>query len=348
MTEQPPQFDSSEDPVLWEALARYLAGESSPEEARSIQRWLASDPTREALAGALARSIEGAAFVASAELDVEAALSRVKGRGSEAALAFGGRALPERSIRGWSTKVLRIAAAVLVLIGSALIWWMVQANDAGSAAQTYTTTVGQTDSLELADGTRVVLAPSSRLLVADHYGERERRVELQGEALFEVEHDDARPFSVSAGPATVRDLGTRFTVRSYQAEAVRVVVTSGSVLLRATNAVAAGVVLRAGESGELVSGTQRVQAGRASEADLAWTRGRLVFENAPIEQVMVDLRRWYGIELRLSDPSLGNQHITATFEGESAQQVLDIVALALGAQVERRGDTAFIGRRSPR
>jgi transmembrane sensor len=347
MTEQPPRFRSADDPELWEALARYVAGESSPEEAKSMQGWLAADPRRQEMAAALARSLGRVSFVAPADLDVETALTEVKLRASAPAVVFPARTPPERVSRGRSTTLLRLAAAVLVFIGGALFWWLLQGTGGGSQ-QIYTTAIGQTDSLNLPDGTRVVLAPSSELLVPEDYAERERTVRLQGEALFEVQHDDARPFSVSAGPATVRDLGTRFTVRSYRTEPVRVVVTSGSVLLRATAAADSGVVLRAGESGELASGTQTVRSRRASEADLAWTRGRLVFENAPIEQVMIDLRRWYGIELRLSEPALANQHITATFERESAQQVLDIVALALGAQVERRGDTAFIGRRSPR
>lgn len=349
MTGQPSHFGSAEDPALWEALARFVAGESSPEEAESMRRWLAADPAREELAAALARCIDRASFVTPGDLDVEAALSQVKRRRSRPLVAFpGGSGRAERFRGGWSTQLLRVAAAVLVVIGAALVWQVFKGRAAGGASQTYTTAIGQTDSLDLADGTRVVLAPSSQLLVAADYGERERLVELQGEALFDVQPDDQRPFSVTAGAATVRDLGTRFTVRSYQAEGVRVVVTSGSVLLRATSAADEGVVLRAGESGVIAPGTQTAQSRRATDADLAWTRGRLVFESAPIERVIADLRRWYGIELRLADPSLANRHLTATFEGESAQQVLDIVALALGAQVERRGDTTFIRRPAPR
>ena len=75
-------------------------------------------------------------------------------------------------------------------------------------------------------------------------------------------------------------------------------------------------------------------------------RGRLVYHDAPIAEVRADLRRWYGLELRLTDSALDARHLTATFEGESADAVLRVIGLALGADVERRGDTAVVRPRA--
>jgi transmembrane sensor len=58
--------------------------------------------------------------------------------------------------------------------------------------------------------------------------------------------------------------------------------------------------------------------------------------------VAADLRRWYGVELRVTDTALLRRHVSATFVGDSADRVLDVIALALGARVERRGDTAYL------
>jgi ferric-dicitrate binding protein FerR (iron transport regulator) len=133
-------------------------------------------------------------------------------------------------------------------------------------------------------------------------------------------------------------------VRTDEGENVHVAVTDGSVLLNeATAAESNGVVLRAGDRGEIDGGgTIRAEPGTVTDADLAWTHGSLVFEDATLLHVMADLKRWYGIELQVSDPSLENRHITATFEGESIDRVLNVIGLALGAQVVQRGDTAFI------
>ena len=54
------------------------------------------------------------------------------------------------------------------------------------------------------------------------------------------------------------------------------------------------------------------------------------------------MRRWYGIDLQLADSSLSNRHLTATFSGEPPDRVLEVLSLALGADIERHGDTAIV------
>jgi transmembrane sensor len=71
-------------------------------------------------------------------------------------------------------------------------------------------------------------------------------------------------------------------------------------------------------------------------------RGQLVFREAPLAEVVASLRRWYGIELRVADTSLGSRHLTATFSSEPPDRVLEVIRLVLGADIERRGDTAIV------
>jgi transmembrane sensor len=103
------------------------------------------------------------------------------------------------------------------------------------------------------------------------------------------------------------------------------------------------MVLKAGDRGT-VDATGKVMANRASrnDDDLAWLNGRLVFREAPISEVASQLQRWYGIDLRIADPSLAGRHLTATFSGEPASRVLEVISLALGADIERHGDTAVV------
>jgi transmembrane sensor len=343
--------EPAEGPELWEALARYVAGESPAVEAESIAGWLAAQPGRAELLAALERATGRLAQARAADVDVEAALRSVRERMDEApVLPFRPRAGhgEERGFRGWRTMSLRAAAIAVLLLGASVVWRLARDPGAGpedgQAALTYATEPGRADSVRLPDGTHVLLGRGSRLTVSA-WDEARRIVELTGEALFDVMHDDARPFIVRAGAATIQDLGTSFVVRSDDgAGEVRVVVTSGSVLLHAVDSPAAeGVVLLAGDRGVL-GADRRVSAERAAatDADLAWTRGRLVFADAPLSRVAADLRRWYGIELRLADAALEGRHLTATFERETAQQVLDVIALTLGTRIELRGDTAVM------
>jgi transmembrane sensor len=355
MSDERPNPALPDEDVDWEALARYLAGESPPAEAESVRAWLAAEPGRQALYGGLDDALGRLAFAPPADLDVEAALRRTRERMRETPVI----PLAPRAARktgwaaAWSSPALRAAAAVVLLVGGALLAWTLRerggAGGPGLAARSYATAAGERDSLRLPDGTRVLLGPGSRLEVAAGYGERTRDVALSGEALFDVPHDDARPFTVRAGSALVRDLGTVFGVRSDDAGAVRVVVTRGAVQLRPAGAAAdTGVVLLRGDRGVLPpAGRARAERAAAREDDLAWTRGRLVFRDAPVERVAADLRRWYGVELRVADPALAGRRLTASFAGESREQVLRVVALALGAELELRGDVATLRAGAP-
>ena len=353
MASQPPNLLPPED-ADWDAIARYFAGESSPDEATAVRRWLEAHPAE---ASAL-RALDGATaeLVNSTppDLDVEAALKRVIDRRDAGdIIPIDSRReakTPARTIapaRPWQPFAIPAAAAAVLLIAFGL-YRRNSVQESGypvsPAAQTVATPVGKRDSVRLADGTRVVLAPESRLTVAAGYGGTVREVSLQGEAYFDVKHDEARPFVVRAGDASIRDLGTTFTVRATGEQGVRVAVTSGSVSLAHAQATPNdSVVLRPGDAGTLgVDGRTVVERSGAAESDTAWTAGRLVFDNAPISTVRTEVRRWYGIDVQF-DSSFAGRHLSTTFNGnESVDDVLRVIRLSLGAEVARQGNTVTI------
>jgi transmembrane sensor len=283
MSNRTPHSGLPDESVDWDALARYLAGESAAEEASAMRQWVAEDPAREELVSTLDRSINRLTYRAPAGLDVEGALARVSARldlpAASTPPAPARAPLPRGWTAVWGVPVLRAAAMVVLLVGGAVFFWQAtqQQRDGRSvmaSAQTFATAVGERDSLRLPDGTSVLLGPGSALTVAAGYGEERREVELRGDALFDVPHDDARPFVVRAGAAAIRDLGTAFTVQTDDNGRVRVVVTSGAVVLHAVGTPeAAGAILREGDRGMLQEGGQAaVQRAAMTENDLAWTR----------------------------------------------------------------------------
>jgi transmembrane sensor len=305
----------------WDRLGRYVAGELSPAEAGEVQRWLSENAHDDKVLAALAQAT--ANLPASKSVDVEGALLKVKARiAANAPAPSWGRYL------AWAA-----AAAIVVAVGSRFV------RTSGPAASTvnreYSTGVGARDSIVLADGSRVILGPGTRIVAGD------RDIELTaGEAFFVVVHDEKRPFTVRAGGAVIRDIGTEFSVHSDHQSDVRVVVREGSVeLARGGNA----VVLEKGDVGALGDGGHVVASrGAATDDDLAWTTGRLVFRDASMSEVAADLRRWYGVTLKVTDSALLKRHYNASFSTESPARVMDVIALALGARADRRGDTVYI------
>lgn len=336
----------------WEKLARHLAGETSPAEAARIQSLLADRPNDTDLLEALDQAMSRLTAAVPSDLDVEAALRQVKTRAKSAdsrpiELHGNRRSASSTSRLRWRVPFPALAAVGILAVG--LGTWLGLRGRSASDADTpmprmLATGVGVRDSMALPDGSHVVLGPLSSIILAEGYGEERRDVEIRGEAWFEVKHDDRRPFTVRAGDATIVDLGTKFAVRSDSPDGVAVTVTEGSVSLRPVNtSVQQGVVLKAGDNGLLKPEGQVIaRRGSASDDDIAWLKGKLVFREAPISEVVTSMRRWYGIQLRITDQSLLDKHITATFSGEPPERVLEVLRLTLGADIERRGDTAIV------
>jgi transmembrane sensor len=298
----------------WDKLARHVAGELSPAESEEMRKWLDANPQEARAIAALEAATKQ--LGPSRPVDVEAGLSRVKQR--------------LHPPTPWRTYITGLAAAAALVVTVGRI-----ANISSPTlpeARTFATTVGARDSVVLADGSRILLGPASNVTV------RGRDVELTGEAFFVVTHDEARPFTVRTGGTVIRDIGTEFSVHS-DGQGVRVVVSEGSVQLSNPKD---SVVLAQGDVGVVDSGRVSASRGAATPDDLAWTRGRLVFRNASVAELGADLRRWYGVELRVTDSALLRRHFTGSFVDEPASRVVDVIALALGARADRRGDTVYI------
>jgi len=342
----------SPTPPDWDAIGRYLAGESSATESEAVRAWLATRPEDAELLSQLDNAIASVATRPAARVDVEAALGRVKARRNDTLVVSRTRPReakePRRTIR-WRVLGIPALAAAAAIILAVMTLWRLRASDDEAvpafAARTIETTIGQRDSLQLPDGSVIHVGPKSRLTVGAFTNDR-REITLEGEAFFDVRHDAARPFVVRAGPAIVQDVGTAFLVDQIDSASVRVVVTNGIVTLRGlADPPDSAAELREGDIGELQPPPRRrieVQRRAATPEDVAWTRGRLVFREATLDRVRTELRRWYGVDLQVTDPSLAGQHINAEFAGEPIDQVLRTIALSLGAEVERQGDTAIL------
>lgn len=344
------------EPPDWDALARHRAGETVGDEARRIDGWLKANPLDAEMLAALDAAVAGDRAGGNVDVpDVEAALRAVHARMHAdppvrvipfpAARSAAART---RSRTSWIAGGLAAAAVVALAVG------VERTRDSdhpasvaarGAAGSVVTTGVGVRDSVRLPDGTRVILAPGTRLAVSPSFGSTSREVTLQGMAWLAVHHDAAVPFTVRAGGALLRDVGTQFTVRTGAGESdpVSVSVSEGSVEVRGSSAATSAVTLAAGDRAELgVDGRVVAERGAASDADLAWMSGRLVFRDARMDQVRVDLRRWYGVQLQFADSAMSSRRITATFDGEPVDRALQVIALALGAHVERRDAIAVL------
>jgi transmembrane sensor len=351
------ETNDMDDETARALLERYLAGECTPAEREQVEVWLAVDPERRAYLESL-RTIGETWAEARPRFDSRAGWRRMTerlapgGRPEEAARAAlsrrsaehrapdftgGLRTSPRRAVvRRWAAAgAVAAAAFAAVVVGAHK-----QSERAPQPApKEYATAAGQQMLLTLPDGTRLRLAPESRLRMDGEYGRATRTVQLEGQAYFQVTHDDARPFLVRARNAVAWDLGTKFTVRAYAGESVRVAVEEGSVAI--PRALAAP--LAAGDLATVDSaGHGTVEHGADIGRYVAWTKGTLEFHDTPLTEAARDLGRWYGVDVRIADSGLTRRHITVTLAESSIDAALDLVAPAVGARYERQGSAVVL------
>jgi len=229
-----------------------------------------------------------------------------------------------------------IAAGIVLLLGVSALGTTRWRNRRASI-ETVVTTAGQRLIVRLADKSTITLGPASTLRY--DRSQRSREMTLEGLADFRVEHDPARPFVVHAGGADIADIGTEFVVRSYASDSVvHVAVNTGVVSVRNRVGDRGELLVHAGEVA-LVHGVSAPLQVRdvAPAAFTAWMGGTLTFDDDEFVDVARELGRWFDVDVRLADPSLGARRITAIYNTPSLTSVLDALSATLGARYERTG-----------
>jgi ferric-dicitrate binding protein FerR (iron transport regulator) len=320
------------DPISgidWELLARVLAGEASSDERRLVESRSATDPEFGALVARL-RLAWAESSRRRMSPDIDRAVGAIQRRIARR------RSLPAQRPRSrimWRS-FAGVAAASIALAG---VWVATRGDDAAinfrpatfRAMTEVATPRGQQARIRLGDGTQVILGVASRLRYAKEFGDSVREVTLEGEAYFTVTHDDHTPFRVRTSHAVTEDLGTEFAVRAYAEDAdARVVVRAGRVAVNSQVQLGPGDVA-------IVSPNAPPIIRHYSDAShfLQWTSGRVDFVNAPLSEVLVELRRWYDIDIRLAETAIGARRVTVTIGQAPVDEVLDFVARALDLRV---------------
>ena len=350
-------------------LAKYVAGECSERERALVQRWMAQDAAASDRVARLQR-IWDAAETPSSQWDAEAAWAQLSERVREEdetspavpadhpqdrpAKPSHRRQRTARSDRRHSgpRMVLRTAAVVAVVIVGVLVAMLfVGPTPFGSEAKVFTAKKGQQATVRLTDGTKVELNADSRITILAGFKSGRREVRLEGEAYFDVARDTTRPFVVRARETTVQVLGTAFDVQAYAEEQeTHVAVAEGSVAMRTGDAQEGDttVVLRPRFLATVSEqGLEAVREDVDLSRKLAWTEGRLVFDDTPFDKVARKLERRYDVQVETALPARAVVGLNAAFENAPLDEVLHDIAAALGLKYRRDGRRVTFYREKP-
>ena len=292
-----------------EVLVAFLKGELDAAQAAAVEAWYDRSAANRRMLGQVYYILYVSDRINDAAgIDVERSLRQFKRR------MHAGRRIPLRRV------TVRIAAAaVIAAVLLAGGFTTVSLSKRLAQPVTVVTQLGERSQVVLPDGTKVWLNSSSSVEYVAPFFSRQRRVKMEGEAYFEVEHDRRAPFVVSTNGLDIEVLGTRFNIRNDDNEhRVTTVLLEGAVKAYASGREQASVRLHPAQ--QLVFDTRthamRLTDCPSAERSINWIDGRFCFEHDTFGEIVAELKRYYNVDIRFMDNRLRDMRFSGNFRVE--------------------------------
>ncbi len=234
--------------------------------------------------------------------------------------------IEERLERKKKTNFYRIVSSVAAVVLLGTLWFSFNSIFNTNHYITVAAKFGEQKKMILPDSSVVYLNSGSSIVYPEHFGEDSRAISLKGEAYFEVVHKEKHPFIISSNHFKTQVLGTRFIVTNYEKGVPSVTVVSGKVQ----------VTDQYSSNSEIITKNQRViyddktgslvRSNTIESSDyLAWKDGRVFFDHANIDQVLLTLQRKYNVVLKLDSPLYQCNTISGNFSGDNIEKILSAI-----------------------
>ena len=229
-----------------------------------------------------------------------------------------------RNHRLYLTRTFAAAAAVVLLCLSV---WTAYLYMQPVSIQTVTT-LAETRTILLPDGTSVTLNHYSSLSYPKQFKSDNREVELSGEAYFEVSKNKKHPFIVQTETIDVQVLGTHFNVDAYPDNPdVKTTLLTGSVAVSNKNN-SVHMVLKPNEVAIYNKVEQKLTCKVLENAgdEISWRHGEFIFDDLPLQEIARELSNSFGTTIHITDSTLRNYRVTARFRnGEDLETILSVL-----------------------
>ncbi|HVT25216.1 MAG TPA: FecR domain-containing protein [Rhizomicrobium sp.] len=215
--------------------------------------------------------------------------------------------------------------------------------------QAFETPVGGHETLKLADGSRIELNTNTKVRVALSAGQRKVWLD-KGEAYFEIQHNEARPFTVITGNHRITDLGTKFAVRA-NGDSLRVALLEGRAKVDTDSVWSQpqSVILTPGDVVVATRSSLSMERhpSHLLNEELGWRRGMLIFDRTPLADVVAQFNRYNAKKLSVSGAA-AQMKIDGTFPADNIDDFLHLARAVLGLKIERQADVVMLSRNAQR
>ncbi len=310
--------------ITHDLLAKYFAGESSIDENTQIENWLAEDKenAEELLQYEMIWQDLGQIHDTTAknsQINTDEAWEKLKLRKTDLQ--------PEVLTNSWGW--IKIAASILLVLGMFAVINQLNKKEQILIAETSE----NIQMVALADGSEITLNNFSVLNYPETFKQEIRQVNLTGEAFFKISENPDKPFIVNIGQASVKVLGTSFNIKSSKnLDTVSVGVSTGKVRFAYQNQ---EKILTAGEKATLIVNQQSIFQVNDDQSGLDdfWRTRQLRFTGQKLSKVVETINTAYQSNIQLKGKNLLNCRLNVSFENDSLENILEVIALTLQLEV---------------
>jgi len=328
-------------------ITSYLAGECTPAEQQVIAGLIQSDTEYRETYNELRKIWDADAFQnISDTYDVDAAWSKVNSHIHKNPLSIVHQGSTKKPV---FLRILKYAASIAAVMVLSFAIFQVT-SDKKEIMKTIASGKADISPVALSDGSHIVLNSGSEVKFPEKFGSDSREVYFWGEAFFEIASDPTRPFVIETGDARIKVLGTSFNVKAYPGTGItEVVVNTGTVLFYHVDNddnILGQVILHKGEKGTYNHATRKLA--RVLNTDLniiSWKTNILVFNETSLDEVMVVVGKKYGVNFHMDNSELSRLKLTATFDNESLDSVLEVLSLVHKLQFTHNGKDYLVAKK---
>ncbi len=235
-----------------------------------------------------------------------------------------------------SNKVGLMAAVASIVVFVGILFTQFLPSTVSIEERRLTSLIGETKNIKLDDGSKVIL--NTNTLIEVVFSNKERSLKLiKGEALFEVAHDQKRPFIVDIGNGYVRAIGTAFNIKKEASNTV-ITVTEGIVKIDKPNSNAESI--KAIKNDQVIVGKQANISVRNIDItpSLSWIDLQLTYLDTPIENVLNDLSTYFEVPLSVHDDSLKKLTVNGTLNVDDPEQALSVLLAGFNLKTVKKRD----------
>ncbi len=324
----------------WSVIAKYIFGELNQQEQEEAEKWIHRNPENK-------RMVENLSFylnhkkmeTKNQNINVDKAWEKFKNRIEES-----GDTVKETPVISLQQRMLRYAAAlfILVAVGTLAYFSYTHIYEANKYVSIETGQTEKKDNLYLPDGSIASLNGNSEIFYPKEFGKKERFVNVNGEAFFDVQKDASKPFIIRAKEAEIKVLGTSFNVRTNLPDnAVEVFVKSGKVKFYKENNEETAIILEPGYVG-LLRDNELLKRKNNDINYLAWKTGKLMFKDNSLESVVEKLNHAYNVKINIKNPEVASMKLSATFKNESIDKILEVITHTLNLKLVEKRKNVYI------